>query len=540
MSVKHLGSLAAAKRRAALAVASLTVAVALAGCPEQRPESLKGPPRPPQAAIAAGAANLPDILTLRRPEGPEWFGLYIGGKKAGYQRSELLRELRDGKDVLVLKSGGAIRVLLDGKQVERTMEEERVYEAKPGGRLLSITSRMAGDGGDRVLRGTCVRERCTLRIEAPGAEPEERVLEGVTENADFADGERLVAQRHGALRAHIIEPLKVRSRETELAFVRRERLVAPGVEEEVSVVTEQEVGDRQATEWRIADDGRVIDMRQGEGILVRAEPEVRARALETVELFALGRVPVPRPLPRDVPGTIVYQLAGLPRGFWVDDARQRFAPGPDGTVSLAVTARPPLAADPARDTPLAAAAKGAEAQDVSPNGSADADHPAIVALARQVAGDAHGAYAAALRLSAEVHERLKTAYGASHDRASDVLAAGRGDCSEHAVLTVALARALGIPAREVYGLVYASMDGKDALYWHAWVEVRSAGEWIAIDPTFGQAVADPTHLALSGRDRTDAGGLIASLQVKGVEVRPAEPGKPQARASSAPGEPHHK
>jgi transglutaminase-like putative cysteine protease len=233
-----------------------------------------------------------------------------------------------------------------------------------------------------------------------------------------------------------------------------------------------------------------------------------------------------------VPATIVYQLAGLPSGFWTDDARQRYTPGPEGTVSLAVTARIPAAADPARDTPLAAAGRGADPEDVSPNGAADSDHPAIVALARQVAGDARGAYAAALRLSATVHERLRTAYGASHDRASDVLAAGKGDCSEHAVLTVALARALGIPAREVYGLVYASMDGKDALYWHAWVEVRSAGEWIAIDPTFGQPVADATHVALSGRDRSDAGGLIAALQVKGVEVRPAEAARGPGKAGA--------
>jgi transglutaminase-like putative cysteine protease len=519
---------------------ALLLACALTGCPEQRPESLKQPPRPPQGALAAGAGSLPDVLTLRRPEGAEWFGLYIAGKKAGWQSYELVRELRDGKDVLVQKGGALIRVILDGKQVERRMEEERVYEARPGGRLLSLAARFSGDGGDRVVKGSCLRDRCTLRIESPGAEPEERVLEGITENADFADGERLVAQRHGALRGHLIETLKVRPRETEIAFVRRERLVAPGVEEEVSVVTEQEVGDKLPTEWRIADDGRVVDMRQGEGVLVRAEPEVRAKALENVELFALGRVPVPRPLPRDVPATIVYQLAGLPRGFWTDDARQRFTPGSDGTVSLAVTARTPLAADPARDTPLAQAAKGADPEDVSANGSADSDHPAIVALARQVAGDARGAYAAALRLSTTVHERLRTAYGASHDRASDVLAAGRGDCSEHAVLTVALARALGIPSREVYGLVYASMDGKDALYWHAWVEVRSAGEWIAIDPTFGQPVADATHVALSGRDRSDAGGLIAALQVKGVEVRPAESPRQAGKTAAAQQEPRNK
>jgi transglutaminase-like putative cysteine protease len=101
-----------------------------------------------------------------------------------------------------------------------------------------------------------------------------------------------------------------------------------------------------------------------------------------------------------------------------------------------------------------------------------------------------------------------------------VLAAGRGDCTEHTVLLVALARALGIPARPVHGLVYARYeDGQDALYWHAWAEVRSAGEWIAIDPTFGQPVADATHVALGVGTQVDTVGLLGALKVLGVEVK---------------------
>ena len=120
-----------------------------------------------------------------------------------------------------------------------------------------------------------------------------------------------------------------------------------------------------------------------------------------------------------------------------------------------------------------------------------------------------------------MYRRLEKAYGASHDRASDVLTAGRGDCTEHTVLLVALARALGIPARPVHGLVYARYeDGQDALYWHAWVEVRSAGEWIAMDPTFGQPVADATHVALGVGTQVDTVGLLGALKVLAVEVKP--------------------
>jgi hypothetical protein len=51
------------------------------------------------------------------------------------------------------------------------------------------------------------------------------------------------------------------------------------------------------------------------------------------------------------------------------------------------------------------------------------------------------------------------------------------------------------------------------------VEIRSAGEWIPLDPTFGQSVADASHIALGGGDRVDTVGLLGALAVAEVEVK---------------------
>jgi transglutaminase-like putative cysteine protease len=407
-----------------------------------------------------------------------------------------------------------------GNQVQRGQLEERVYEARPGGKLLSFQTTFQGDGGDRVVSGTCVHDRCTVRIEAPGAQVEQRNVDGVTETVEQVDAARLAAARRMTVRGRQLETMKVRVTERVDEFQRRERIAGGGVQEEVSVVSEAEVGDRLAVEYRIADDGRIVEITQGQAIVIRPESESEARSLQSVDLLALGRVPLPRPLPRDVPAAITYRLAGLPASFWKNDGRQRFEKGPGGTTLLTVATHLPAAADPARDTPLARAAEGADPEDVEPSVEADADAPAVVAMAREVAGSAPGAYAAARRLSDHVYRLLEKAYGASHDRASDVLVARKGDCTEHAILTVALARALHVPARTVHGLVYARYaDGLDALYWHAWVEIRSAGEWIALDPTFGQDVADSTHLALGGGNQVDTVGLLGALQVVDVDVK---------------------
>jgi transglutaminase-like putative cysteine protease len=463
-----------------------------------------------------------DVLTVDRPDGPEWFGLYLMGKKAGWSRAQLSREIKDGRDVLVGRSATLIRATVGGNEVERRQEEERAYEPRPGGRLLSFRSTWSGDGGERVVSGTCERTTCKATLEAGGAR-EERTIEGVRDTADLADGVRLAAARRTTVTGGQLDLEKLRVREVKDAFLRRDRVAGAGVEEEISVVAESEPGDRMAAEYRVADDGRIVEIRLGEAIVARPETEETAKRLDVIDLFALARVPVPGPLPREVPRTIVYRLEGLPSSFQKNDARQRFERGPAGTTVLTVMARRPVAADPAKDTPLARAAQGASTEDLASTPQANSDAPEIKKLARDVAGDAKGTYEAARRLSDHVFRTLEKAYGASHDRASEVLQAGKGDCTEHAVLLVALARALGIPARGVHGLVYARYDdGKDALYWHAWAEVKSGGEWIAMDPTFGQPVADATHLALGGGTQVDTVGLLGALKVVGVETRGAK------------------
>jgi transglutaminase-like putative cysteine protease len=86
--------------------------------------------------------------------------------------------------------------------------------------------------------------------------------------------------------------------------------------------------------------------------------------------------------------------------------------------------------------------------------------------------------------------------------AVQVLETRRGDCNEHTVLFVALARALGLPARTAVGLVY--LDG--AFYYHAWPEVW-LGQWVAVDPTFGQVPADAAHI------RFVIGGLAQQVEI---------------------------
>jgi len=108
----------------------------------------------------------------------------------------------------------------------------------------------------------------------------------------------------------------------------------------------------------------------------------------------------------------------------------------------------------------------------------------------------------ARQLTTSVYNMLEKSITFSVPNAVQVLETLRGDCNEHTVLYVALARALGLPARTAVGLVYVN----GAFFYHAWPEVW-LGEWVAMDPTFGQYPADASHI------RFVIGGLAQQVEI---------------------------
>ncbi len=94
---------------------------------------------------------------------------------------------------------------------------------------------------------------------------------------------------------------------------------------------------------------------------------------------------------------------------------------------------------------------------------------------------------------------------------------GAGDSNEHTQLFTALARSLDIPTRIASGLEYAG----GRFYYHSWPEVF-LGDWVAVDPTFGQFPADAAHirLAIGGLERqAELLRLIATLHIEVLATR---------------------
>jgi len=99
------------------------------------------------------------------------------------------------------------------------------------------------------------------------------------------------------------------------------------------------------------------------------------------------------------------------------------------------------------------------------------------------------------KLSKFVSDYVVDDYESNSLSVFDVIERKIGDCTEHTQLFVNLARAAGMPAREVGGWVY--IDGTNKLMPHAWAEVavNTVDEtfvWIPVDPTWN--IVNPTNL----------------------------------------------
>ena len=153
---------------------------------------------------------------------------------------------------------------------------------------------------------------------------------------------------------------------------------------------------------------------------------------------------------------------------------------------------------------------------IQPTVFLQSDHPKIGRLAAEIVRGEKDARKAALRIKNWVYKEIAKEPTVSIPNALEVLQTKKGDCNEHTVLFNAIARAAGIPAKTVVGVVYL----RGAFYYHAWSEVW-IGDWISVDSVLNQFPADATHIKfLEGEiDRQmDILQLIGNLRISIIEA----------------------
>ena len=138
-------------------------------------------------------------------------------------------------------------------------------------------------------------------------------------------------------------------------------------------------------------------------------------------------------------------------------------------------------------------------------------------LAARVVGGETDPLAKARKVEKWVSENMRPSSSVGFATASQVCRDLQGDCRQHAMLTAALCRAVGVPARTAVGLVYVEdRERGPVLGFHMWTEVWVRGQWFGVDATLGQGSVGAGHLKITDHSWRDIQTLAPLLPVTRV------------------------
>ena len=189
------------------------------------------------------------------------------------------------------------------------------------------------------------------------------------------------------------------------------------------------------------------------------------------------------------------------------------------------TAGPRRAADASRDDLDDPARRDELAELLGPSAAVDLDDDldATATTLRAEHATPADAVAAAITLV-----RARVTYEKGHTTtttsAAEAWRQGSGVCQDFAHVTLALLRAMGIPARYVSGYLHPDHDARVGAVVtgesHAWVEAW-LGTWVPFDPTNGEPVEHRHVIVARGRDYADVAptrGVYTGAAAAGQDV----------------------
>jgi len=475
---------------------------------------------PPAAAPSEPPPAIPERLQPLVDDA--WVGVYFLKQKAGYANFKTTAEHVAGQPAVV--TSGLMRMRLkgdeqdfelntrlrfayaveppypllmaqtvtsDGQSIEHFVVRRADLEptAEPGETGYIATVRQGGEAR-RIPRPDLVHnlEESDLKVHdwlAAGPEPGE-TLAYATINHDRMVIETATATFVGP------EPVTVGGRAVPAVRV-----------DEVS-----EAGEKSSS-WYAADDLRMLrESVAGGTIDLRREPQSVATAMgEAVEIFNATLVRLDRPLRADQPlRHVVLEIEGDPVEGLGDAPGQRVEPIDDGRYRLSITAGAGAPADP-KDVE-----KALEETVFYPT-----TDPQVVALAEKATRGADTPQQKAAAVCRFVDRFITDDLNTEPLTVKDALKQKRGECSTHTAVFITLARAAGVPARDVGGYAYMG-DGEKSLGGHAWAEVAIDGRWVPVDPTFGQMPADAGRIRLPIEDDLSGRPVLAKSKVRVVSV----------------------
>ena len=442
---------------------------------------------------------------LKESLGTHWYGVYFQDRKIGFHTSTLKRT-GEGDDARLVETSRMSMKMTSLKQKAELTSSQRVEFAgrapykllraeatHSDGKTTQTIRCVARDGGldVTILTG---KEKHTKRLAALDYTLADSLTTDVWLRGQPKPGDAITTRELD------IEELKV-NLVTNKFLAAKTSLVA-GVKvryyELESLMHKLNLRSLTRTDTK----GQLISSKIANLFEIRRETEAQAKNTEySADVFVLGMVKIDKGVGETtrVRGMVV-EIPDKAGTFLKSASRQTVVTGPDGKTLCKVGKQ--------FATPVKATAEeikeALEETTAYPISSAR-----VQELARKAVGDAKTPREKVKRLVKFAHDYIRPSLATSMPKLHDLLDRKAGDCKSYALLFNTLARAAGIPARELGGLLYMG-DGVKAFGGHAWNEVVLDGYWVPVDASLNESEINATHVSFGG-ERESVRNLLDSL-----------------------------
>lgn len=452
-------------------------------------------------------------VDISRHLGEDWYGLYLNGQKSGYATNSITRTA-DGEIVVV--EDAQFKIVMNGLRQDMRMMSKNVFSED--GTLKRVELEVDDPTGRSSFIGIVDGDGMNFRRTVGGKTEEMRLPKPVGTLRDALGTALLVeggAKVGDSISYVIFEPMKQDEITVRSEILGVEDRVFEGVPTKVYKIKTHLESMNIDTISYVNQDGTTLEDITAGMITKRLEPKEIARDVTySNDVIVANAAMVDRRIPEPrTRGELRLKLDGpITTAHLFNDERQFFTRKGDSfeftgrTVSLEgfTPAHVPVTEPSVTEW-------------LKPTVFVQSEDERIVSQAREIIGEETDAMKVTELLCRWVYRHVHSTYSSRLSNALEVLENPTGDCTEHSILFIALARAAGLPAREVAGLIYIDDDDKPGFYFHQWAKVW-IGKWIDVDPTFDQPLADATHIKLGEGDLFQQAQLIPLIGRIQIEV----------------------
>ncbi|MCP4580018.1 MAG: transglutaminase domain-containing protein [candidate division Zixibacteria bacterium] len=426
--------------------------------------------------------------------GNDWFGIYTRDSKIGYASIGLARvsEAR-----WLMNSDLVFTYTVNQKTLTITSSEEKTYEGL-NAELVSSKYENLTNTGNISVEGKKVNDEYIVATIIADQTTEEKfnfpleTLDNVLSVEIAAISGRLKDKSCFKSKTFISDPPLTGMAERFKTVIERRQMIINGVETDVFTVRDSTASLMMGANIILDEFGNHMRLEiPSMGIIMKSEPKEMAQKIEPgFDLLTDNLIIVPNG--PEHPGQITkgtylisgYQIDRLPESEWVD-INEITRDSAEITITLPVNKV---------YNQIIGVNTGELGEYLKSESLIQSNNQEIIDLAESIIGDETNAYKATQLINSWVYSNIKKEFSPDISNAFQTYKSGRGDCGEHSALATALLRAVGIPSRIAAGVVYWPDGG--GFSFHAWVEAY-VGEWIQIEPTLNEELANATHIMLA-------------------------------------------